>query len=310
MTQSLVSKACHSLIALAGALALAPSAHAASQAWNLELEAGIRYDSNVAIDETDLTTSIGDVAATLAVDAGYRLIDEENSRLEIGYDFSQSLYQDVSNLNYQTHNPELSAWTKLGGLKLGINYGYTNALLDGAFFLEQHSVSPSISGFLTDAMQVTFSFRYTDKNFNRLDNDRDSTVQQPNVELMYHFDKPNRGYVSLGGGYVSEDASDLEFDFSGPTGRATVQIPVELSGLDGRIKLSYLYQVRDYDHISSTPTGVLREDDRHTLRARGELDLTDQLTAIADFRFVDRNSNLAIADYSENIASGALSYDF
>jgi hypothetical protein len=298
------------MIVLAGALALAPAARAERQAWSLEVEGGVRYDSNVAVDETDLTSSIGDIAATLALEAGYKLVDGENSRLEIGYDFSQSLYQDVDYLNYQSHNPEVNAWTKLGGVKLGLNYGYTNALLDDSFFLEQHSIVPSISGFLSEDLLVTMSFRYTNKNFNRLDDGRDAQIQQPNVELMYYFDKPKRGYFSIGGGFSNEDTTDPAFDFSGATGRAALQIPVDLAGLDARIKFSYMYQIRDYDDVTSTPSGALREDDRHTLRARGELDITGDLTAIADFRFIDRNSNLATADYSENIASGSLRYDF
>ena len=297
-------------IAVIATFYMTPLAHAERQAWNLEVEAGLRYDSNVAVDETDLTTSIGDIAATLAIDSGFKLIDEENSRVEVGYDFTQSLYQDLSNLNYQTHNPELNTWTKIGGVKLGLNYSYTNALLDDAFFVEQHSIAPSISGYLSEMLQMTLNYRFTDKNFNRLEGGRDAQVQQPNVEFMYYFDKPNRGYVSFSGGYVIEDAADAEFDYKGPTGRASVQIPVELGGLDGRVRFSYMYQIRDYDDVTSTPSGVLREDDRHTLRARGELDITGDLTAIADYRFVDRNSNLTTADYTESIASGALRYDF
>jgi hypothetical protein len=289
-------------------LFVAPAARA--DGLRLEVEAGVRYDSNVSVDATDQTTSIGDVAATFALESGFRLVDEKHTRVEIGYDFSQSLYQDVTSLNYQTHNPELNAWTKLGDIKLGINYGYTNALLDDHFFLEQHSVMPSLAATLSDELLVTLSYRYTDKNFNFDDNGRDARAQQPNVELMYYFDKPKRGYFSLSGGYVTEDAADAEFDYGGMTGRATVQLPFDLAGLESKLKLSYTYQIRDYDDPTSTPSGALREDDRHTLRARGEVELTEELTAIADFRFVDRNSNLVTADYSENIVNGSLRYEF
>ncbi len=297
------------LTALA-AMGVAQPAHADGKAWRLDLEAGVLYDSNVDVDENDASSSISDSAVTFEIDAAYKLLNSDNSRIELGYNFFQSLYQDLSAFNYQTHKPEISAWTKLGGVKLGIGYMYSNAQYDGAFFQQQHVFTPSISGMLSDNLQFTATYRYVDKNYNVLDNGRDAQTQQPAGDLQFYFDRANKGYFSVGGTYTLEDTTDAAYDYNGLTGRAAVQFPVAVFGKGGKLKLSYAYLMRDYEDITSTSIGEKREDRRHTFRAHGEVDLTANLTAIAEYRFVDRSSNLASANYSESIASGALRYGF
>ena len=298
------------VLAALAAVGAAQPAHADGKAWRVDLEAGILYDSNVDNDENDSSSSIGDSAVTFEIDAAYKLVNSEHSRIELGYNFFQSLYQDLSAFNYQTHKPELSAWTKLGTVKLGVAYMYSNAQYDGAFFQQQHVFTPSISGMLTDNIHFKATYRYVDKNYNVADNGRDAQTQQPAGDLQFYFDKANKGYVSLGGTYTIEDASDLAYDYDGLTGRAAVQFPIAVFGKGGRLKVSYAYLMRDYDDITSTSIGEKREDRRHTFRAQGEVEVTANLTAIAEYRFVDRNSNLASANYSESIASGALRYGF
>ena len=300
------------VLAALAAVGVAQPAHADGKAWRVDLEAGVLYDSNVDVEENDSSSSIADSAATFEIDAAYKLVDSENSRIELGYKFFQSLYQDLSAFNYQTHKPELSAWTKLGAVKLGVAYMYSNAQYDGAFFQQQHVFTPSISGMLTDNIHFMATYRYVDKNYNVADNRRDAQSQQPGGDLKFFFDKANKGYVSVGGTYTLEDASDAAYDYDGLTGRAAVQFPVAVFGKDGLLKFSYAYLMRDYDDITSTPVliGEKREDRRHTFRAQGEVEVTANLTAIAEYRFVDRSSNLASANYSESIASGALRYGF
>ncbi|MEQ1865178.1 MAG: hypothetical protein ABL996_11100 [Micropepsaceae bacterium] len=314
----------YAVTGIAAALLMAPAAYAKGQSWWLDLEGGVEYDDNVAVnqnidengDKIDASSGSSDVAATFEVDAGYKLIDTDDSRVELGYNFFQSLYQDLNEFNYTEHSPSLNAWTKVDGIKLGFTYSYMNASLDNDFFLEQHILSPSIAGYLTEQIYVSAFYRYADKNYNRLDSRRDAQTQQPGGDVFYYWDKANRGYVSAGASYTIEDTDITPVDYpsygyDGVSLRAAVQIPFDAFERKARLRLAYAFQNRDYDELTSLPLpGGKREDERHTARVKLEVDVMSNLKAIGEYRFIDRNSNLLTADYQENIASAALRYSF
>lgn len=303
------------LAAALGVVAASTAALAESKlkAWNLDLSAGVKFDDRVTVDEVDTNAAASDVAAVLGVDADYRLVDSDNSRVEIGYQFDQSLYQDLSQFDYQKHTPSLTAWTKTdNGMKLAFTYSFTRALLGGDFFLNQHLISPSISTFVSDNVQVAMFYKFYDRDY--ADDNRDGQTHEPGVDVHYFFDKSKKGYLLVGASYTSEDTAGTAFVFSGPSARATVQLPIEPFGQQGKLRFSYTYQLRDYDNAASLtppiPGETTRRDDRQTLRAYGEVEIVDDLKATAEYRFTDRSSNLPTADYSKNVVSLGLEYGF
>lgn len=292
---------------------LSGAALAEGKRWWLDVDAGVEYDDHVSVEQNDVNTAMGDSAAVLGLDAGYKLVDEKDARVEVGYNFYQSLYQDLSAFNYQSHNPSFMAWIKPGAVKLGFEYSYTHSMLDGAFFLDQHMLAPTASTFLTEELYLSTYYRFYDKNFNSADDGRDATTHQAGADLYYYFDKPNKGYFSLGGGFTSENTTSNQYDYEGFMGRAAVQAPIQLFSKKGKIKFSYTFQQRDYDDPLSLPlppAGDVRADDRHTLRLNTELEINDDLKAILDLRHVNRSSNLATADYQENVGNVSLRYSF
>lgn len=295
------------------AISVSPQAFAGAKDWWLDVKAGVSFDDRVTVDDVDASAA-SDVAAEFEIDAGFRLYDEEQSRIEIGYDFSQTVYSDLSAFNYQEHAPSINMWTKaLGGVKLGFNYTFYHSLLDGDFFEDQHVLAPSLSAYLSDEVQLTLTYRYYDKNYNALDDARDASTHQPSADLYFYFDKSKKGYFMVGAGYTSEDTTGPAFDYEGFLGRATVQVPIDPFGLPGRLKLSYMYQKRDYDNpisLAPLPNTATREDDRQTLRAYADIEVADDLKLFADYHFMDRGSNLASADYNKNDVYLGLQYSF
>lgn len=292
---------------------LGTAAAAGSKPYWLDVEAGAEFSDNVALEQSDTNSTSGDVAATFEVDAGYKLVDEKDARVEIGYNAYQSIYQDLSAFNYLSQNPSLMAWIKPGGIKLGLEYSYTNSLLDSHFFLEQHMLSPTVSAFISDDFYLTGYYRYFDKNYNHGDDGRDAKTHSTGADLYYYFDRPNKGYFTFGAGYTSEDTQSKAFDYSGFMGRAAVQYPIVLFDMKGHLKLSYNYQKRDYDNPESlTPLvpGEERADNRNTVKLSGDLELNDDLKLIVEFRRVTRDSNLTTADYTENVGAASLKYSF
>lgn len=162
---------------------------------------------------------------------------------------------------------------------------------------------------MTEELYLSAFYRYSDRNYNRGDDARDADNHQAGADAYWYFDRAERGYLSVGGSYTDEDALGPEFDYDAFSGRASAQWPIALFDHEGRLRLSYAYQIRDYDNI--TPSiGVVREEDRHTLRAYGDLDLGEHLKALIEYRYVNRDSNLPTANYTENVISTGFRYRF
>jgi uncharacterized protein (PEP-CTERM system associated) len=85
---------------------------------------------------------------------------------------------------------------------------------------------------------------------------------------------------------------------------------VELFGRKGHMKLSYAFQLRDYDNEVSLPGPGTREDDRHTLKLSTNVELDDNVKAGVELRRVVRDSNLNTSDYEENVGSLFVRYGF
>jgi uncharacterized protein (PEP-CTERM system associated) len=76
------------------------------------------------------------------------------------------------------------------------------------------------------------------------------------------------------------------------------------------MKLSYAFQLRDYDNEVSLPGPGTREDDRHTLKLSTNVELDDNVKAGVELRRVVRDSNLNTSDYEENVGSLFVRYGF
>ena len=76
--------------------------------WSAELGVGVEYDSNVSVDEVDVTSSQGDYALTL--DAGFALKQplSGSANAALTYDFSSS---NIGSSPRWTGRPICSGWT-------------------------------------------------------------------------------------------------------------------------------------------------------------------------------------------------------
>ena len=324
----LTSKACATALATIGIFGVSPGALAKD--WSLDLSAGATFDDRVTAGDNLDQKGTSDVGAVFDIDAGYKLVNSDENRLEIGYEFNQTIYGTLSNFDYQEHTGSISGWTKsLGGAKLGLSYEYVHALLGGDEFLNQHIVSPSLATDLSDDMQLTLAYRYTNKDYRQaVDNARDGETHQGGADIHIYSDKSRKGYFMFGGGYTVESTDGTPFippppvggtpatdpfSYKGFYGRAAWQTPIEVFGMPGRLRLSYNYQMREYDDRTSlTPpvAGKTRHDNRQTLRGYADAEITDDLKFYVDYRHMDRGSNLDSADYKKNVLDVGLKYSF
>ena len=74
-------------VALAAALGMATQgARAEKKAWWLDVEGGAEYSDNAAANpnlDNDIVGVSDDFAATIEIDAGYKLVDTDTTRLEV-----------------------------------------------------------------------------------------------------------------------------------------------------------------------------------------------------------------------------------
>ena len=150
-------------------------------------------------------------------------------------------------------------------------------------------------------------YTYIDKSFKQSPK-RDAKTHQVSGDAYYFF-YSNKGFVRFGGLYEDENTVDPALTYKGYQLNANLQLPMHLWSRTGKLKFGYNYRDRSYDNI--TPSlAAKRNEQRSTFRAGMELPLTDELSFAPEYRYVDRASNFAISNYTENVASGTLSYRF
>jgi len=264
-----------------------------------EAEVILRYDSDVAVDELDLTSRQSDEALRLGLELGYEGELSERSDFKLGYSFSQTSYEDFSTFDLQTHTVATSLSHDLGGARGGLSYRFIHARLDDSGLLDIHRVTPSLAGFVAPHLYARAELLYRNTNYLGR-SDRDSEGYGAGVDL-YAFLDGTRRYVALGYDYLDLDATDPQYSYNGHSLRLRFVQRFAFAKGDARLRLGWRYQRRDYRGI--TPLiGQRRKDNRHRLRAAIELPLNRWLDLTARYSYSDYSSNLPTVDYNQNVA--------
>ena len=286
--------------------AAAPALAQDNEGFKLNIAAGGEYDSNITVSELDTTTNKGDFAALLDFTAEYKTKAGENTNLEFGYDFSQSLYSSESNFNLQTHALTLNADTELNGFDLGLGYGFYSNRLGGDKFLDLHTLSPSAAYFFGEGSYVRADYTYYKKAFTTLD-DRDANTHSIGTSFFQFIEGGN--FFNFGLRYEKENTVSDEFDYSGIVARAGFTNKFDLKGEEARLSLSLEYKARNYENITES-INEKRDDKRTTFTAKMTYPFLKELSLMPQYQYINASSNLDSADYSEHILGVKLGYAF
>lgn len=291
---------------LACSAILVPTGAYAQDDFSVELEAGAFYDSQLVVDEIDLEQADGDVAFRLAADFEYQAIDTDAFDLEVGYDFGQSVYLDFDDFNLQSHVADISASTRVEGVRVGARYAFSHYRLGGDALFNMHTITPSISSFIADGVFARAFYTYNDKDFSAFDG-RDASGNQVGASVFKFFNN-NAGFVSLSGRWEDEDAVDPAFDYDGFVVGADLKIPFQNDRNGPFVQFGIDYRDRDYKAI--TPSiGEIRTEDRFRGEAELSIPIFNGFNAELGYRFTDRSSNLPSADYIENRVSAGMVWE-
>lgn len=273
--------------------------------WSLAAGAGLAYDHNVIRQEIDVQTDDPDGAGLFELEATYLLPNRRGPAIELGYDFHQTLYFDVTELDLQSHGLSAEASQRIGPADASLSYLFSLNTLDGDRFVDFHEVRPT-AGFapteswyasVSPAFQVT---RFDDES--RRDAERYSlgTLQLFAIGGWHRY-----ALVGLDGAIT--DASGSEFDRREIATQASLHWSWDVGERQIPLDLRYRYSFRDYSN--DTPSiGEKREDDIHALLVRVEIPLTGRFFLRLQYEFEDSDSNLPSADYTDNVVAAMLRF--
>lgn len=273
--------------------------------WSAEVGVGVEYDSNVSVEEVDISASEGDYALTL--DAGFALKQALSGRSNatLTYDFSQSNYKEFSEVDRQTHMLGLDLNVSLEGVNPGISLYYIDSRLDGSQFLQLSRVSPYLSGFLSRKWFARGAYVYSDKTIQDR-SERDATSHSGEGDI-YYFLRGLRSYFNFGYRYRNENARADQYDYLSNAVKLRFIQRFEMLSRLAKLELAWRYEDRKYQ--SDTPSiGEKRHDQRSRLRVDFQIPVFERGAVQFFAGYADYDSNYSPAAYDQRLVGTRFLY--
>lgn len=273
--------------------------------WSVVLGLGGEYDTNVTVDEVDLSSGQSDYALIADFGVGMKQPLGEDASISVNYDISQSSYLEFSQVDRLTQILGTDFNFDLGSSNAGLSAYYIDSRLDGEGFLEYVRVSPSLSGFLSRRWFARGAYVYSER---RIDDRQLRNADTHTGEGdLYYFHRGLRSYLNVGYRYRSEDSVAPELSFDAHSLKLRYIRRLMLGERRLKAELALRYEVREY--WSAEPTiGEPRDDDRLRVKADLEVPLGEKLNWQLYYSYGDYQSNLPRADFTQSILGTRLQY--
>jgi hypothetical protein len=266
---------------------------------------GFEYDTNVSVDEVDLSSGESDYALTSDIKLGTRHLFTATTQGSLSYDVSRSDYREFSRVDRLTQILGADISTELGQSSAGLSTYYIDSRLDGDGFLTFLRVSPSLSGFLSQRWFARGAYVYSERAIDARPL-RDADTHSAEVDA-YYFHRGLRSYANLGYRYRDENAVADELDFRAHSLKLRYIRRFYLGERRAKAEFALRYEVRDYRFDEPT-IDEPRDDDRLRLKIDFELPLTKRFTWQAYYSYGDYESNLPRADFTQTIIGTRLQF--
>lgn len=273
--------------------------------FSAEVRVGGEYDANVTVEEVNMSSGRGDYAALLGGQLEYKRKFGGGTDWSLSYDASQTLYDELSDLNRQTHILSTDVKVELAEVNLGASYHYVNSQLDGDDFLTLNRTSPYFSTFLSRQWFVRVAYVYTDKEVMERP-ERDANTGTGEADL-YWFRSGLRSYFNLGYRYKDENARGARFDHRSNSLKLRYVQRFELFGRLAKLELAGRLEDRDYSSI--TPSiGEERDEQRYRVETELEIPVLGDAAVVLYHKYSDYDSNLERSNYSRHVAGARFLY--
>lgn len=272
------------------------------KSWWVTADTSWQFDDNVILDVQDTVSEEQDMSLSYNFGLGTRLISTKDASFEIGYDFSQSLWDKLPQFDYQSHNFNTSASYSIGDWDADLSYGFNYSFLDRGDFTAAHRFTPRLGYFAQSSLYTSASYSFSKTNFIS-SNARDGTNHSWSLTQFIFF-MENKAYALLSYGLDLSDTEDPEFDYLGHSALAALRLPGPLKMTVG---LNYNYNFQNYKNITAS-IGERRFDATHTVQFKLTRPIIDSLEANINVKRVMSNSNLTSVDFTQNVFSLGLEY--
>ncbi|MEH6634247.1 MAG: hypothetical protein V7700_01955 [Halioglobus sp.] len=273
--------------------------------YSAEVGIGAEYDSNVSVEEVDRASNQGDYALVADLGLGIQKDVSERVSLAATYDFNQTVYEEYSQVDRQTHILGTDLVVDLDAVDTGVSFYYINSRLDNDKFLELYRTSPSISGFLAKKWFARGAYVYSDKTIENRPG-RDAKTNAGEVDL-YYFRRGLRSYFNFGYRYKDEDADADRLDYVSNSAKLRYIHRLELFSRIAKLELAWRYEDRDYSAI--TPSiDEDRHDKRHRWRMDFEIPIVGSSALQVFYGYANYDSNYPQADYTQNLFGSKFIY--
>lgn len=274
---------------------------------SLEVSTGLKYSSKISIEELDTFTISGDLAVLFGAEARFKLNLTRNTSVNLTYDISQTLYEQLDQFNTQSHFGSVDFSHDFGKVNVGVSQRYLLSRLDGASFLTYQQTAPYLTAFLGEKVFFRAELGFADKDFDTI-NERDADVQSAGADVFLFLDG-SKTYLMFGYRIDQQDAVAAEHDFDRNNFKVHLVKKIKLGERDIKMNIGWRYETRDYSDI--TPSiGVARDEQRSKIRAQIDVPIMERFEATFMYEFRNIKSNLPTVNGTDNYASIELSARF
>ncbi|MBT1450095.1 DUF560 domain-containing protein [Glaciecola sp. XM2] len=295
-------------IYLVGLSKVAFSKDAGGFSFDGQLEAFVGNDNNVVIEEIDLTTSTSDTFFTFKAKGGFDYNFDQQHSVTAALSYTDKSYSDADRFDLQTTLSTVGYKFKHESYTINFDYRKADAELGGNDFLVLTQISPAVSFFLTK--KSFFRLAYTNIEKELVNNPvRDASSDEFGLDYYFFWNGLNDYFISSIR-LRQEDAQDPIFDFQSYQLRFAYKKRFELMEYSSRLSLDAKYRTRDFDTSINPSINAFRVDKRRSLSVSNELEVFDSLFWTLALEYVNNDSNLDTASFSETEVITGILYQF
>ncbi len=268
---------------------------------------GYEHDSNVAVEELDRSSGLGDSGLVSSFELDLDTDISETVNLVSSYSYSRIDYDTFDLLNRETHTFGLNLNIDFGSVNSATSYFYIQARLDGKDFLNYQRLSPALSGFISKRWFLRGAYVYAEKDVSSRPG-RNATNNGAELDA-YFFWQGLRRYINAGYQFRAENSEAARFDYHARQAKLRFVQRITLLERLSTLELGIRYEDRDYKE--ATPSiAKRRRDNRFRFKIEFEVPLTKSISWTAYSGYSDYQSNLPTADYEQTLIGTRIEWTF
>ena len=289
--------------------------------WNLSLSADAGFNANVIqwSDQLDLPVGVSDDEAlygAVSLSAGYKFRKSEQDELSGSYDYSSTLFDQLSDYNQATHvlGADYRRSFASAGMIAAVRGAYEATQIGGSGFRQRIVVRPAVARRISAWMVAEGTWTFLMDAF-----DRETGVPEQNRDgdthvgalAAYIYPPSTALQIQIGWLYTATDTKGSDFDSTGTGWVLGLKHPLPWSMSGG---LQYTRTSREASEINSLSgeggAAVSLETDIDTFDVNIEKAFGAHWSARAGYGMSRSEANVSFYTYDQTVWKAGASYAF